>query len=244
MDYPDRTRSRGRPTCPRLLAEARAISPWYQLTIERNTHFWSAPPALPDESALESIQQAGEAILADAGLHQYEVSAFSKEERREPAQPQLLALWRLHWIGGGRPRQDLALRRHHYSNATHPDTCRLSCRDGVIAPVTATGGRDFACGEDHRIRHEYFKAQIGHTAHPLYENDGRDCRAADRGGRDSGIPGLAGGTRHRSLCDHADGVSVFRQRHRNLSVACPEKGDRPRRHQKTPKQPLMHACGK
>jgi len=52
---------------------------WYQLTIERNTHFWSAPPALPDDSALESIQQAGEAILADAGLHQYEVSAFSRE---------------------------------------------------------------------------------------------------------------------------------------------------------------------
>ena len=52
---------------------------WHQLTIERNTHFWSAPPALPDESALESIQQAGEAILADAGLHQYEVSAFSRK---------------------------------------------------------------------------------------------------------------------------------------------------------------------
>ena len=52
---------------------------WYQLTIERNTRFWSTPPALPDESALESIQQAGEGILADAGLHQYEVSAFSRE---------------------------------------------------------------------------------------------------------------------------------------------------------------------
>ena len=52
---------------------------WYQLTIERNTHFWSAPPALPEEGTLESIQQAGEAILADAGLHQYEVSAFSRE---------------------------------------------------------------------------------------------------------------------------------------------------------------------
>ena len=51
---------------------------WYQLTIERNTHFWSAPPALPDEGTLESIQQAGEAILADAGLHQYEISAFSR----------------------------------------------------------------------------------------------------------------------------------------------------------------------
>jgi oxygen-independent coproporphyrinogen-3 oxidase len=52
---------------------------WYQLTIERNTHFWSAPPVLPDESELESIQQVGDAILADAGLHQYEVSAFSSE---------------------------------------------------------------------------------------------------------------------------------------------------------------------
>ena len=52
---------------------------WYQLTIERNTHFWSAPPVLPDESALESIQHEGEAILAHAGLCQYEVSAFSKE---------------------------------------------------------------------------------------------------------------------------------------------------------------------
>ena len=52
---------------------------WYQLTLERNTRFWSAPPVLPNESELESIQQAGEAILADAGLHQYEVSAFSRE---------------------------------------------------------------------------------------------------------------------------------------------------------------------
>ena len=52
---------------------------WYQLTIERNTRFWSAPPVLPEESELESIQHAGGAILADAGLHQYEVSAFSRE---------------------------------------------------------------------------------------------------------------------------------------------------------------------
>ena len=52
---------------------------WYQLTIERNTRFWSAPPVLPSESELESIQYAGEAILADAGLLQYEVSAFSRE---------------------------------------------------------------------------------------------------------------------------------------------------------------------
>ena len=52
---------------------------WYQLTIERNTRFWSTPPVLPDESGLESIQQAGEGVLAEAGFHQYEVSAFSRE---------------------------------------------------------------------------------------------------------------------------------------------------------------------
>ena len=50
---------------------------WYQLTIERNTRFWSTPPALPDDSALAAIQEAGEAVLCDAGLHQYEVSAFA-----------------------------------------------------------------------------------------------------------------------------------------------------------------------
>ena len=52
---------------------------WYQLTIERNTRFWSTPPALPEDSALASIQEAGEAALCDAGLHQYEVSAFARE---------------------------------------------------------------------------------------------------------------------------------------------------------------------
>ncbi len=52
---------------------------WYQLTIERNTRFWSTPPTLPDDSALATIQDAGEEILCGAGLHQYEVSAFGKE---------------------------------------------------------------------------------------------------------------------------------------------------------------------
>ena len=51
---------------------------WYQLTIERNTRFWSSPPTLPDDSTLAAIQEAGEAALCNAGLHQYEVSAFAK----------------------------------------------------------------------------------------------------------------------------------------------------------------------
>ena len=57
---------------------------WYQLTIERNTHFWSRPPMLPEESTLEAIQLQGEAYLNEAHLLQYEVSAFSRpgEESR------------------------------------------------------------------------------------------------------------------------------------------------------------------
>jgi putative oxygen-independent coproporphyrinogen III oxidase len=62
------------------LADAIALSAghisWYQLTIERNTRFWSTPPSLPDEETLEMIQEAGETTLSLAGFNQYEVSAY------------------------------------------------------------------------------------------------------------------------------------------------------------------------
>ena len=62
------------------LADAIALSAghisWYQLTIERNTRFWSTPPSLPDEATLEMIQEAGETTLSHAGFNQYEVSAY------------------------------------------------------------------------------------------------------------------------------------------------------------------------
>jgi len=51
---------------------------WYQLTIERNTEFWSNPPALPDEATLADIQAEGELLLIKAGFSQYEVSAFCR----------------------------------------------------------------------------------------------------------------------------------------------------------------------
>ena len=50
----------------------------YQLTLERNTRFWSTPPSLPDEDTLEHIEGAGQALLLDAGFSQYEVSAFCR----------------------------------------------------------------------------------------------------------------------------------------------------------------------
>jgi putative oxygen-independent coproporphyrinogen III oxidase len=51
---------------------------WYQLTIEPNTVFYKRPPELPVEDDLADIQDRGELVLAEAGYHQYEVSAYSK----------------------------------------------------------------------------------------------------------------------------------------------------------------------
>ena len=50
---------------------------WYQLTIERNTRFWSSRPILPTEEMLASTQERGELLLRSASLEQYEVSAFA-----------------------------------------------------------------------------------------------------------------------------------------------------------------------
>jgi putative oxygen-independent coproporphyrinogen III oxidase len=51
---------------------------WYQLTIEPNTVFYTTQPPLPEDDALAAIQDQGEALLAEAGFQQYEVSAFAK----------------------------------------------------------------------------------------------------------------------------------------------------------------------
>lgn len=51
---------------------------WYQLTIEKNTAFFSSPPLLPDEDTLCDIADAGLAAIRAAGLEQYEVSAYSR----------------------------------------------------------------------------------------------------------------------------------------------------------------------
>ena len=52
---------------------------WYQLTIEPNTLFYQQPPTLPVDDTLWSIQEQGQALLAQQGYSQYEVSAFAKE---------------------------------------------------------------------------------------------------------------------------------------------------------------------
>ena len=51
---------------------------WYQLTIEPNTFFYSHPPILPDDEKIWQLQEQGQALLAQHGFEQYEISAYAK----------------------------------------------------------------------------------------------------------------------------------------------------------------------
>jgi len=68
------------------LRQAIALGPthlsWYQLTLEPNTVFWNQPPVLPEDDTLWDIQEAGQALLAEHGYAQYEVSAYAKDGKR------------------------------------------------------------------------------------------------------------------------------------------------------------------
>ena len=55
---------------------------WYQLTIEPNTHFYRRPPTLPESDYIFDMQEQGQALLAQQGYQQYEVSAYAKENKR------------------------------------------------------------------------------------------------------------------------------------------------------------------
>jgi oxygen-independent coproporphyrinogen-3 oxidase len=56
---------------------------WYQLTLEPNTVFYARPPAnMPDDELAFEIQEQGQALLAEHGYEQYEVSAYARTGRR------------------------------------------------------------------------------------------------------------------------------------------------------------------
>jgi putative oxygen-independent coproporphyrinogen III oxidase len=55
---------------------------WYQLTIEPNTEFFKRPPLLPEDETLWDIQEAGQALLAEHGFVQYEVSAYAQKDKQ------------------------------------------------------------------------------------------------------------------------------------------------------------------
>jgi oxygen-independent coproporphyrinogen-3 oxidase len=71
----------------RDLGRAFALQPThlshYQLTLEPNTVFAARPPGgIPDEDSSWDIQEHGQALLADAGYGQYEVSAYARPGRQ------------------------------------------------------------------------------------------------------------------------------------------------------------------
>ncbi|HLD16832.1 MAG TPA: radical SAM family heme chaperone HemW [Coxiellaceae bacterium] len=51
---------------------------WYQLTLEPNTVFYKFPPPIPSDDTVAEMEEIGFSLLKEAGLEQYEVSAFAK----------------------------------------------------------------------------------------------------------------------------------------------------------------------
>ncbi len=54
----------------------------YQLTLEPGTVFHSRPPPLPDEDLAFRMQNEAQALLAESGFEQYEVSAYARAGAR------------------------------------------------------------------------------------------------------------------------------------------------------------------
>ena len=54
----------------------------YQLTLEPGTAFHSRPPTLPDEDVALRMQSECQALIAESGFEQYEVSAYARSGAR------------------------------------------------------------------------------------------------------------------------------------------------------------------
>ncbi len=55
---------------------------WYQLTLEPNTLFYQKPPQLPEDDLLADMMQQGQALLAEQGFEQYEISAYCQSRQQ------------------------------------------------------------------------------------------------------------------------------------------------------------------
>jgi putative oxygen-independent coproporphyrinogen III oxidase len=136
------------------LAQAISLGPehisWYQLTIEQNTEFYSAPPKLPEEDILADIQDAGQSLLAAAGYVQYEISAYAKNKKRAAHNMNYWQFGDYLGIGAGahakitQPDQQQIMRfwktrlpKHYLDNAT---TSKISTNMGAHQNQFGGGG--------------------------------------------------------------------------------------------------------
>jgi oxygen-independent coproporphyrinogen-3 oxidase len=129
---------------------------YYQLTLEPGTVFHTRPPKLPDEEAAWVIQTAGQALLADAGYVQYEVSAY--------AQPGRCCRHNLNYwlfgdylgLGAGAhgklslelPQRILRTVKPKQPREYQDQVRRLDVREGGLGPGTAIGESSFIAPAD------------------------------------------------------------------------------------------------
>ena len=76
---PDQTPDEAQADLRAALAQRPTHLSLYQLTLEPNTPFHAAPPVLPDEDLLVSMQDSLQRELASQGFYQYEVSAYARD---------------------------------------------------------------------------------------------------------------------------------------------------------------------
>jgi putative oxygen-independent coproporphyrinogen III oxidase len=80
---PGQTLAMARQDVERAIALSPTHLSYYHLTLEPNTIFAAKPPAnLPDEDAAWALQEQGQAIIAEHGFAQYEISAYAKKDRQ------------------------------------------------------------------------------------------------------------------------------------------------------------------
>jgi putative oxygen-independent coproporphyrinogen III oxidase len=117
---------------------------WYELTFEPNTWFYRHPPARADEDARWYMQQAGAALLREAGYERYEVSAWARPGRECRHN---LNYWRFgDYLGigaGAHAKLTDAARQTvtRYAKSRHPrsylETARGRGRFDSVTPLTA-----------------------------------------------------------------------------------------------------------
>jgi putative oxygen-independent coproporphyrinogen III oxidase len=117
---------------------------WYELTLEPNTWFYRHPPARADEDTLWDMQQAGAALLHEAGYERYEVSAYARPGRQCRHN---LNYWRFgDYLGigaGAHAKLTDAARQTvtRYAKTRHPrnylETVRRRERLDSVTPLTA-----------------------------------------------------------------------------------------------------------
>jgi oxygen-independent coproporphyrinogen-3 oxidase len=118
---------------------------WYQLTIEPNTAFAAAPPAVPDEDQVAQMQEEGFSRLAEAGFEHYEVSAHARPGRHCRHN---LNYWEFgDYLGigaGAHGKLTLADGRiERRWKLRHPsDYLARACRDGAVAGTAVLGPAD------------------------------------------------------------------------------------------------------